>query len=207
MSLREPSSKQVEDLNTLFPELRSYSVRHFRCLGCIYPEQCGTDVVTKYLFDRKPKVKGRSEIVGELVTLDFPNAKNQLSVLHTCLKYEVQHRHSHCKDCKHKNDFCGIAADSPDDEENEPRITQAVLCSPVNPLQSLEAKELLEQSLASIPNLIHRQYVIGQAEGKTCAEMGRESMTRPSTVRQALRRAKLRMASSVGIQTFRRRRK
>jgi hypothetical protein len=199
MSLRKPSSQKFEDLNILFPNLCRYSTRCFQYLGCIYPDQCGTDVVTRYLFDRKPKIKGRSEIEGDQLRLDFPDAENQLSVLRKYLKYEVIHQRFRCEDCEHKNKIRPIAEDSQDDGD-ESRITPAVLCSPVTPLDILEAKQQLERSLEAIPNPLHRQYVIEQAEGRTCAEIGRQFSAKSSTVRQSIHRAKLKMAASLGIQ-------
>lgn len=196
----------VEDLNILFPELCDYGTKGLRRLGCLYPEQCAADAVTNYLLIRKPRLPGQIKVEGEQLTVNFRNAENQLSVLYTYVGYAVRSRRSRCEDCKRKKDRCGIAGDSPDhDEGNEPRTKRAVLISYKTPLEILEAKELVDKSLEVITNPLHKQYVIRHAEGKTCAEIGREFRRKTSTVRKAIHRATQKMTRALGVQRRRRR--
>ncbi|MFL6207798.1 MAG: hypothetical protein ACJ74W_03045 [Pyrinomonadaceae bacterium] len=207
MLLRElPSSQGGEELSILFPKLCNFCAKRFGHLGCICPEQCGTDVVTKYLFDLRLRGPGRGEIHGEQIILNFPGANNQLAVLYALLKAETEGQYFHCKDCKGRGRCCALAPDSPATDDDEPRVKQVALVAPHNPEELYRATELIELSVASVGDPERVWELLAHYAGYTYEEIARASGRTAAAVRQRAARTTKKIVRALGINIIGRRR-
>ncbi|PYS78172.1 MAG: hypothetical protein DMF66_07295 [Acidobacteria bacterium] len=194
MPHREPSALLVEEVSTLFPELCTYAASCCHRLGCLHPEACGADVVTKYLTPEKPRKNGHVVISGEQITIYHPKAKDQRKYLFGRMKLRARSRHSRCSECEHFEEMCGIADERTAAEGDGPRVKRAVLVDPMNPEELYAEREFLREVLAAISDPAQRQLLDGFANGHTYKKLGELLHKNPATLRQTMARlrAKLR---------------
>lgn len=132
---------QLFELTPLFYSLTGYCERLIRPKGCIKPEQCGTDVVTHYLFEPTEGKKGRWEIHDDKILLKISGAISQEKVLRALLSYEVLNKKSKCRDC------IGLCQISDEFGERHPgqRAAARALVEPTTPELDLRNKELIDR--------------------------------------------------------------
>lgn len=174
------------DLYKLFCDLLRFGNRQLRLRGCFKSNECSEDVATRYLFDLDLRGKGRGQIQGAKIRLNYPGAKNQKSVLYKLFNYELLNKHSTCNDCRLKK-FCPIReafATETDDRSG----TAQVLIDPSTPANLLESKELLDICLNAILKAINkperRKAFWLFYQGLSHADIAVLLNVRPETVRQ-----------------------
>jgi hypothetical protein len=181
---------EVFDLAYLFPKLRTFCIAEIRRFGCPYPDCCGIDALTEYLFDKKGRRAGRIEFDEEKIRINFPETTRQLPVLMTMLKFELLGKRSHCDACKKRKLTCPIT-------DNYPAAS--------NPQAFYEAKEIVDLAASEITNPKDKEDFIKHVMcGFTHTEIAKGSNRTAAAVRKAHQRTCKGLAVRLGKRIFRR---
>lgn len=194
MTLHAPSAVLVEDVETLFGELRTHGISCSRHLECIDPEGCGTDAATECL---KPGLEkdGRVVIVSGTKILIFdPKARDQRKYLFGRVKLKAANKRSRCGDCWRAGITCPIAEDATDPDEDGTRARREVPTSPMSPLDLLTRNEIVEKALALLSDDEQRQALMWYIVGHSEANIARWQNKKPATIRKRIYRAKKKIA-------------
>lgn len=174
---------QVFDLAVLFFALKRFCIWKLKRRNCPKPEECGTDVVTSYIWEKKLRREGRCEINGDEILINIPGAINQKKVLYKLLSYEVLNKSSRCRECRLGRTY--RIADEAEDQENEPRSGCEVVVDPVTPEGSYMSKEQLEKFMKSIKDPARREaFKYHLVAGYSYEEIGRWLHIKTATVRK-----------------------
>lgn len=199
MTFQASSAVLVEDVETLFGEMRRLGISCARRLKCIYPEDCGTNAATDCLLPGRDK-DGRVVVVsgGKILIFD-PRARDQRGFLLGRVKLKARDIRARCAECKRAGVVCPLAEDMSDAYEDGERTGRKVVASPVSPLDTYTMLELVNKGLALMPDEEHRQMLKWYIAGFSEAEIARRQNKIPATVRKRMERARERIARALKI--------
>lgn len=197
------SPQEPEDFNRLFKMLLKKGKAYIGHLGCPYPNECAHDALTEYFFDRRFRGPERAHIIGELIELNFPGARDQIKVLTNLAMYEVKGKWSHCRDCQYRTQFCPIADDFNTSEDDGWPANEHVLIDPKTPADIFELKETLN-SLYAASDQRQRDELACEAAGYSAKEIAKLSDDTPGNVRQRRSRRRKKFKDRFDTSIFRR---
>lgn len=174
---------ELFDLEALFSRLVRFSDRRLRNIGCFKSNECAEDVATTYVFENKLWGEGRTEILGEKIRINFPNAKNQMSVLYANIRFAIRNKRTNCQDCPLRV-FCPIAEElEADDDDRQP--TSQFLIEPTTPEDTLREKELFLLCLKALQKPERRKaFILYHYLGFSHKDIARKLKVSASRVRQ-----------------------